>query len=754
MKGKYANIIVDISHEKVDRPFQYRVPVFLQGILEEGMKVQIPFGRSDKVINGYVMELTDNAEYPENKLKEIAGISKDSISVESEQVKLAAWMKRNYGSTMIAALKTVLPVREKVRAVEKKTLSLNVEQEVAGALLLEYEKKHQTAKARLMLALIEQNQLPYSQATSKLGVTGKTIAALAEKQIISLQIENVYRNPIKLATANMTKKEIVLTTEQQKVVDAFYSDWQEKNKIRYLLHGVTGSGKTEVYMEMIDHVLKSGKEVIVLIPEIALTYQNVVRFYNRFGNLVSVVNSRLSKGERYDQFQRARQGEVKIMIGPRTALFTPFRHLGLILMDEEHESSYKSDTMPRFHARETAERLADMKQAALVLGSATPSLEAYSRAKEGRYRLFVLKNRAAAASLPDVYIVDMRKELKEGNRSVFSRQLRDAISECMKKKQQVILFLNRRGYAGFISCRSCGYVVKCPHCDVSLTQHFGERSGVAGRLVCHYCGYEAPEITHCPECGSKYISGFRAGTQQVVERLRKEFPEARVLRMDGDTTKRKDDYENILSAFAKEEADILVGTQMIVKGHDFKKVTLVGILAADLSLGANDYRAAERTFQLLTQAAGRAGRDKLPGKVMIQTYQPEHYSIVYAAKQDYEGFYQEEMAFRELAGYPPAAHMLGIFIQSPQEKKAEELSAFLAKRCREGFQQQKAVFIGPAKASIEKINDVYRYVIYVKHKEYGRLVEIKDFIETILAEKKEAEKQINVTFDFNPMTGF
>lgn len=752
LKGNYANIIVDISHEKVDRPFQYRIPDSFAGQIQPGMKVQIPFGRSNKLIDGYVMELTDKPEYPVEKLKSIQAVAEGGISIEGSQIRLAAWLRRTYGSTMIAAMKTVLPVKQKVKAAEKKSLRLKVEKEEAKELLLEYEQKHQRAKARLMKELLEYEQLPYSLVTSKLGVTGKTISGLVEKQIVEVQVESVWRNPIKLAEGNQKWDKKILTKEQQAVVDAFVKDFNEKKEIRYLIHGITGSGKTEVYMEMIEQVLRDGKEAIVLIPEIALTYQTLSRFYKRFGEQVSVVNSKLSAGEKYDQFLRAKKGEVRIMIGPRTALFTPFQNLGLIVMDEEHEGSYKSDTMPRFHARETAEEIVRNCQGALVLGSATPSLEAYYRAEAGSYRLFTLKNRLEGAYLPTVYTADLREELKQGNRSIFSNRLKEAIADRLRKKQQVMLFLNRRGYAGFISCRSCGYVVKCPHCDVSLTHHFG--NGKGGRLVCHYCGYEREEVTLCPECGSKYISGFKAGTEQIEQKLREEFPTARVLRMDGDTTRKKDDYEKILSAFSNEEADILVGTQMIVKGHDFKKVTLVGILAADLSLSANDYRAAERTFQLLTQAAGRAGRDKLPGEVVIQTYQPEHYSIVHAANQDYEAFYKEEIAFREIAGYPPAAHMLGIFIQSRDEKAAHMLGNLLAGACKEAFKKKKVLIIGPAKATIEKVNDTYRYVIYGKHKEYGRLIEVKDFMEELLESKKEQTKQVSVTFDFDPMNGF
>ena len=349
--------------------------------------------------------------------------------------------------------------------------------------------------------------------------------------------------------------------------------------------------------------------------------------------------------------ERVKRGEVDVMIGPRSALFTPFENLGLIVIDEEHETTYKSEQVPRYHARETAIRRAKLEGASVVLGSATPSLEAFYRCRLGEYTLLELKNRATAQSLPEVYTVDMREELKHGNRSIISDRLKEMIEDRLQKRQQIMLFLNRRGYAGFVSCRECGYVVKCTHCDVALSAHKN------GKLVCHYCGYERPSMTSCPECGSHYIGGFRAGTQQIEELVTKMFPAARVLRMDMDTTKKKDSHEKILSAFAAEEADILIGTQMIVKGHDFPQVTLVGILAADMSLYSNHYQSAERTFQLLSQACGRAGRGREKGEVVIQTYNPEHYSIQTAARQDYESFYEEEMNYRMLMGYPPAEEL-------------------------------------------------------------------------------------------------
>ena len=618
MTGRFANIIVDISHEKVDRPFQYRIPEALMGQLEVGMAVMIPFGLGNKRIKGYVMEITDRAEYDEHKLKAVDSIVKDGVSAQSDSMKLAWWIRENYGSTMIAALKTVLPVKKKLKQVVRKTIVCKVDTETAAARAEEFAQKHQNAKARLMQELARQPALPQPLVTGKLNVTGQTIQALEKAGLIEVQAEGTYRNvlPENIAVLNSWQKK-QLSESQQAIVDSILHDFRADVRRTYLIHGVTGSGKTEVYMELIEQMMVEGRQAIMLIPEIALTYQTLMRFYRRFGDRVSVMNSRLSAGERSDQYERAARGDIDIMIGPRSALFTPFERLGLVIIDEEHENSYKSESMPKYHAREVAGELCRIKNASLVLGSATPSVESYYRAKKGELKLFTLKERLAGGQLPRVYVEDLRSELKSGNRSIFSRRLYGLINDRLKRGEQTILFINRRGYAGFVSCRACGHVMKCPHCDVSLSEHT-DRYRNESRLVCHYCGYNTPGVTNCPVCGSKYILGFRAGTQQIEELLHREFPAARVLRMDADTTKSKDSYEQILSQFAHEEADILVGTQMIVKGHDFAKVTLVGILAADMSLHAGDYRAGERTFQLLTQAAGRAGRSTLPGEVVIQ----------------------------------------------------------------------------------------------------------------------------------------
>lgn len=744
MRGKYANIIIDISHEKVDRPFQYRIPERLQNSLEEGMAVTVPFGAGNKERQGYVIGITQQAEYAPEKLKEIKDIRQGELSIEADFIRLASWMRRQYGSTMITALKTVLPVRQKRKELEKKTVRLRLERPEASQLLEEFDRKHRTARARLLRELMTAGELPQELITGKLNVTVKTIREMEELGIVEIQRSRQYRNPVAEGKRQEDRKE--LSRQQRRIADAVVGSLGTQNPGVHLLHGITGSGKTEVYLAVIEQVVAEGRQAIVLIPEIALTYQTVLRFYRRFGSRVSVMNSRLSQGERFDQFERARNAEIDVMIGPRSALFTPFRKLGLIVIDEEHETSYKSETMPKYHARETAIQIANMQKAGVLLGSATPSLESYYRARQGKYCLHRLTERLTGGTLPKVYTVDLREELKEGNRSIFSRKLQELIEERLTRKEQTMLFLNRRGYAGFVSCRSCGYVVKCPHCDVSLSEHLSGRRD--GGMRCHYCGYEEPKKQLCPQCGSRYLLGFKAGTQQIEELLRRQYPQAAVLRMDADTTRGKQDHEKILAAFANREADILVGTQMIVKGHDFPGVTLVGILAADLSLSAADYRASERTFQLLTQAAGRAGRGERPGEVVIQTYQPEHYAVIHAAGQDYEAFYEEEILYREMLNYPPTAHMMAVQIGARRQEDGEALAKELARLAG----QEQVVLIGPAAANISRISDIYRFAIYVKHKDYDKLVAVKDRIEQYM--NTIENRQETVQFDFDPVNAF
>lgn len=749
MAAKYADIIIDISHEKVDRPFQYIIPQELSDTVYPGVRVHVPFGNGNHDKIGYVIDLSDEANYPVDKLKAITAVDDKGITAEGNQIQIAYWLKRQYGSTMIAALKTVLPVKQTLKQLEKKKVTRCIPPEELLQAAQLCSQKHQTAKARTLYALAEEEVLPHELLRHKLNVPPATLQSLEKQGYLKIETESLYRNPVK----HMDGKEnrVVLSDTQRTIIEEVMGDYQSGNPSTYLLHGVTGSGKTEVYLGVIEQMIAMGRQAIVLIPEIALTYQTLLRFYKRFGDRVSVINSTLSKGEKYDQVRRAAKGEIDVIIGPRSALFTPFPNLGVIVVDEEHEGSYKSESMPKYHARETAVQIASMHNACVILGSATPSVEAYYRAMQGKYKLYEMTSRHGSSTLPSVYTIDLREELKQGNRSVFSRKLKGLIEQRLRAGEQTMLFLNRRGYAGFVSCRACGHVMKCPHCDVSLSEH---RNGM---LICHYCGYEEARPTKCPECGSKYLLGFKAGTEQIEEALHKEFPTARVLRMDADTTRTKDSYEKILSAFADEKADILVGTQMIVKGHDFPNVTLVGILAADLSLNQNDYRAGERTFQLVTQAAGRAGRGDKPGEVVIQTYQPEHYSIVHAANQDYRGFYEEEITYRDFMRYPPVAHMLAVLITSRDRESGEELGKLMTGLVKQKYRQNEEAclaiqLIGPAEASIGKINDLYRHVFYLKHADYQILVEVKDMLE-LFCKEKELKNQ-TVQYDFDPMNTY
>ncbi|MBQ7562608.1 MAG: primosomal protein N' [Lachnospiraceae bacterium] len=754
MSRIYADIIVDISNEALDKTFQYIVPEALQGQVEVGSYVQVPFGRGNRLISGFVLALSSQPKIAEDKLKELSAVLKDNSLVEGKLIQLSEYMRSRYGTTMIQALKTVFPVKKQTRNKEEKTIRLLLSKEEAERQLMEFREKHRTARERLLSALLENGAVDYRLVTGKLGVSRATIDKMEELGILSVSAERVFRGQEPFALSASTPS---LNEEQKAIASEIIADYERGLRRTYLIRGVTGSGKTEIYMEIIDHVVRSGRQVIVLIPEIALTFQTLMRFYRRFGDQVSTLHSRLSEGERYDQFERAKKGELSIMIGPRSALFTPFERLGLIVIDEEHETSYKSELSPKYHAREVAEKLAGLHGASLILGSATPSVDSYYKAMRGAYRLFTIDKRAKKdAVLAETQIVDLREEFHTGNRSIFSRALQKEIGERLRRGEQTMLFLNRRGFAGFVSCRTCGHVIKCPHCDISLSSHRN------GRLVCHYCGYEQEAVKRCPSCSSEAIGGMRAGTEQIEEQIKKLFPFAQVLRMDRDTTKKKDDYERILSAFANHEADILIGTQMIVKGHDFPEVTLVGILAADMSLYTNDYRSGERTFDLLTQAAGRAGRGERKGLVIIQTYNPEHYSIEAAKRQDYEYFYGEEIAYRKLLDYPPAGHLLVILCEGKNEKQTGEMTADLAELANdviiERYGDQGLQLIGPADATIGKLNDIYRKLLYIKGKNETALTELSAFLME-QARKKRTDGglrggEVYISFDLDPIQGY
>ena len=739
----YIDVIVDISVSSLDRIFQYRVPEKLLDAVTVGCQVSVPFGSGNRRRQAYVIGVDTVLDYDASKIKDILEVTK-APAATGQLIALADWMHERYGCTMAQALKTVLPVKKSVKEV-KRTAYFLADREGAQQLLEKSRKsRREKARVRLLEAMLKEGCMSKETVTGVLQISASTMKSILQTGVIREETSQVYRNPVRQRLDGW--QEVCLNDEQ---MDAVASIWQNAAICRehwsreqgmHLLYGITGSGKTEVYMALMEKVLNEGRQIIVLIPEISLTLQTVSRFYARFGSQIAVMNSRLSAGERYDQYMRAKRGEASIMIGPRSALFTPFDRLGLIIIDEEHESAYQSEIVPRYQAAEVAARRAEMSGALVVLGSATPSVAVYQKAREGMISLHRLTHRARTGShLPDVKVVDLREEFRMRNRGILSQSLHEAMDACLKRGEQMMLFLNRRGYAGFVSCRSCGYVVKCRHCDVSMTVHHHTL------LKCHYCGSEQPMPRVCPSCGSPYIAGFGVGTQKVEEFVQKEFPEARILRMDRDTTSGKDDMGRILQIFSEGGADILIGTQMIVKGHDFANVTLVGILAADLSLFAGDYQSSERTFQLLTQAAGRAGRGDRPGEVIIQTYQPEHYCIQTAAAQDYDSFYSQEIRFRQMLHYPPERQMMVMLAEGENDQQTGQAVQKLREIAGEA-DFEAVEFIGPSRAGIAKAKDLYRYTMYMKHQDIKELMRLRDFLEGYL---KWSQQFSNIYFTFD-----
>lgn len=739
----YIDVIVDISVNSLDRIFQYRVPEKLLDAVAVGCQVNVPFGSGNRRRQAYVIGVDTVLAYDASKIKDILGVTK-APAATGQLIALADWMHERYGCTMAQALKTVLPVKKSVKEV-KRTAYFLADREGAQQLLEKSRKsRREKARVRLLEAMLKEGCMSKETVTGVLQISASTMKSILQTGVIREETSQVYRNPVRQRLDGW--QEVCLNDEQMNAVASIWQNaaicrehWSREQGM-HLLYGITGSGKTEVYMALMEKVLNEGRQIIVLIPEISLTLQTVSRFYARFGSQIAVMNSRLSAGERYDQYMRAKRGEASIMIGPRSALFTPFDRLGLIIIDEEHESAYQSEIVPRYQAAEVAARRAEMSGALVVLGSATPSVAVYQKAREGMIGLHRLTQRARTGSrLPDVKVVDLREEFRMKNRGILSQSLHEAMDACLKRGDQMMLFLNRRGYAGFVSCRSCGYVVKCRHCDVSMTVHHHTL------LKCHYCGSEQPMPRVCPSCGSPYIAGFGVGTQKVEEFVQKEFPEARILRMDRDTTSGKDDMGRILQTFSEGGADILIGTQMIVKGHDFANVTLVGILAADLSLFAGDYQSSERTFQLLTQAAGRAGRGDRPGEVIIQTYQPEHYCIQTAAAQDYDSFYSQEIRFRQMLHYPPDRQMMVMLAEGEHDQQTGQAVQKLREIAGEA-DFEAVEFIGPSRAGIAKAKDLYRYTMYMKHQDIKELMRLRDFLEGYL---KWSQQFSNIYFTFD-----
>ena len=600
--------------------------------------------------------------------------------------------------------------------------------------------KRLAGQLRVFSAICPGESISVEELKEKASVTDSPIHTLLQKGVLVERRRQEKRDVFQLEDYTPTQP-FYPTPEQAQALALLREEEQKEGKRPILLHGVTGSGKTEIYMQLIEHVVMEGKQAIVLVPEISLTPQIMERFISRFGKRVSVTNSRLSLGERLDQWRKARDGEISIIIGPRSALFMPFSNLGVIVMDECHESSYISDVTPKYHTREVARKLSELTGALLVMGSATPDIDSYHRAVTGEFLLLQLKERTKGSRLPEVFVTDMRKELEDGNRSAFGLPLQQAIRENLEKGQQTMLFLNRRGYSTFVSCRKCGGVLTCPSCNVSYTYHASDKA-----LVCHYCGKEVPVPKTCPSCGSHYIRYFGTGTQKIEEETRRLFPEASVLRMDADTTTGKNGHARILELFGKGKADILIGTQMIAKGHDFPNVTLVGILAADLSLNLGTYQAAENCFQLITQAAGRAGRGELPGQVFIQTYQPENHAIRMAAAQDYEGFYQEEILLRQAMEYPPFSHIFSVLITGEMEQEvilaAQRLGAFM----NHYAERAGCTVVGPAPAPLPKFRGEFRWQIFAKGTDAERL---KAFVlYTVEQTKKDVSREIRFHLAF------
>lgn len=641
--------------------------------------------------------------------------------------------------------KKVVRLRQKITRStykeEKRYVSLTENEELLAEVKEKAEKdKRLAGQLRVLSAISQEESISVEELKEKASVTDSPIHTLLQKGILVEQRRQEKRDVFQLEDYTPTQP-FYPTPEQAQALALLREEEQKEQKRPILLHGVTGSGKTEIYMQLIEHVIMEGKQAIVLVPEISLTPQIMERFISRFGKQVSVTHSRLSLGERLDQWRKARDGEISIIIGPRSALFMPFSNLGVIVMDECHESSYISDVTPKYHTREVARKLSELTGALLVMGSATPDIDSYHRAVTGEFLLLQLKERTKGSRLPEVFVTDMRKELEDGNRSAFGLPLQQAIRENLEKGQQTMLFLNRRGYSTFVSCRKCGEVLTCPSCNVSYTYHASDKA-----LVCHYCGKEVPMPKTCPSCGSHYIRYFGTGTQKIEEETRRLFPEASVLRMDADTTTGKNGHARILELFGKGKVDILIGTQMIAKGHDFPNVTLVGILAADLSLNLGTYQAAENCFQLITQAAGRAGRGELAGRVFIQTYQPENHAIRMAAAQDYEGFYQEEILLRQAMEYPPFSHIFSVLITGEMEQEvilaAQRLGAFM----NHYAERAGCTVVGPAPATLPKFRGEFRWQIFAKGTDAERL---KAFaLYTVEQTKKDVSREIRFHLAF------
>ena len=726
----YAEVIINSEALEIDRPFTYKVPEEFNNEIKIGQIVKVPFGKGNKTSEGFILNLKndDNIKF---KTKNIAAILVKDPVIDEDDINLIEFLREKTLCKYIDAFRLLIPVgiMKGAKAKKKRVIVLKNED-------LSNIKNPDGYKKIIEFFKTNSGKYTKSELINEHSISQYKLNKLIENEVLSIEEESVFRYNDRVYNKDSAK---TLTIEQENIIREYINSDDKM----FLLKGVTGSGKTEVYMKLVERVLLEGKSAIILVPEIALTPQMIERFKGRFGVNVALFHSKLSDGERFDEWFRVKEGKAKVIVGARSAIFLPAKNLGLIIIDEEHENTYKSEQNPKYQTKEVAEYLSELKGCKVILGSATPSIETYYRALTGEMKLLELNSRVDNKPMPPMKVIDMRNELKGGNKSLFSRELFIAIQERLKRKEQIILFLNRRGFSTFVSCRSCGYVFKCDECDISMTYHKN------GLLICHYCGKTKREPRECPKCHSKYVKFFGAGTQRVEEEVKKYFNNVRILRMDVDTTRDKHSYERIYNTFKNGEADILIGTQMVSKGLDFKNVTLVGILAADMSINIPDYRAAERTFQIITQVAGRAGRGDKQGEVLIQTYTPQHYSLQYAVNYDYEGFYEKEFTVRAMMKYPPFGKLLLI---NGTSKKEELLKNFMHKitmmikplveSCLD------IEILGPIPCMISKLKENYRWQIVIKG-EFDSYFS-KNIKEILYDENKNVYNEIRISMDINP----
>ncbi len=742
---KYASVIVDIHNQDVDRIFSYAIP---EGVdVKKGVRVLVPFGRQGN-IEGIVIGLSDTTNVPENKIKYIFSVIDSNPSVNEEQLFLAEWIKKKYHTTMADALRLFIPSlvrggKVKTKYIDMVKLSASCEGQTDVVL----ESLHPGTKAhRIISVLDEYGAMEKARLNQIVGSCYDPLKKLISEGYVTVFKEEAVRSPY-LDISPERAGWLELNRRQREVLDEILSKKEEYTP--FLLHGVTGSGKTEVYMQAINAVTSEGKTAIVLVPEISLTPQMVMNFRKKLGNGVAILHSALGAGERFDEWKRIINGEASIVIGARSAIFAPLKNIGIIIVDEEHESSYISETHPRYDAIDVALQRGRYNNCPVILGSATPSVNRYYQMKMGAFKLLEMPKRANGREMPPVEIVDMTDEFSKGNRTIFSEKLFVSMCDTLVKKQQIMLFLNRRGYSSFVMCRACGETITCENCDVSLTYHSN-----VDKLRCHYCGYEIPMPKVCPYCGSKFIKQFGAGTQKVEEEFNKLFPEYKTVRMDVDTTRGKDAHYHLLKQLSDGTANALIGTQMIAKGHDFPNVTLVGVVAADGMLRMPDYRSRERTFSLLTQVSGRAGRAGTQGKVVVQTYSPQHFVIECAQQHDYKGFYEKEIEQRKAMWYPPFARIIRILYVSEDAEKAYNGSIVAYDRIMHLIKElgDNVLYSERSQAPIGRLQEMYRHQILIKLKEFDGIEVTVDKIFELI--NGIAQKDLYCDIQINPVNLF